>query len=99
MAEQVAEVFTEVVLAPGYADGALAVLTRKKNVRVLRLPGAVPRRGAELRAISGGLLLQQRDALDAPGRRSGLVDPRHRGPGARRTCSPTWCSPGAPAGR
>ena len=67
MAEQVAEVFTEVVLAPAYADGALAVLTRKKNVRVLRLPGPVPRRGAELRAISGGLLLQQRDALDAPG--------------------------------
>ena len=67
MAEQVAEVFTEVVLAPAYADGALAVLTRKKNVRVLRLPGPVQRRGAELRAISGGLLLQQRDALEAPG--------------------------------
>ena len=67
MAEQVAEVFTEVVLAPSFSDGAVEVLTRKKNLRVLRLPGAVGRRGAELRAISGGLLLQQRDALDAPG--------------------------------
>ncbi len=67
MAEQVAEVFTEVILAPSYADGALAVLTRKKNVRVLRLEGAVPRHGAELRAVTGGLLLQQRDAIDAPG--------------------------------
>jgi phosphoribosylaminoimidazolecarboxamide formyltransferase/IMP cyclohydrolase len=67
MAEQVSEVFTEVIVAPSYADGALAVLTRKKNVRVLRLAGAPPRRGAELRAISGGLLLQQRDALDAAG--------------------------------
>jgi phosphoribosylaminoimidazolecarboxamide formyltransferase/IMP cyclohydrolase len=67
MAEQVAEVFTEVVVAPGYAEGALEVLTQKKNIRVLRLPGAVERRGAELRPISGGLLLQQRDALDAPG--------------------------------
>ena len=67
MAEQVADVFTEVVLAPSYADGALAVLTRKKNVRVLRLPGAVPRGGAELRPVSGGLLLQQRDLIDAPG--------------------------------
>ncbi|HVH22739.1 MAG TPA: bifunctional phosphoribosylaminoimidazolecarboxamide formyltransferase/IMP cyclohydrolase [Pseudonocardia sp.] len=67
MAEQVAEVFTEVVLAPSFSDGAVEVLTRKKNLRVLRLPGAVARRGAELRAISGGLLLQQRDALDAPG--------------------------------
>jgi phosphoribosylaminoimidazolecarboxamide formyltransferase / IMP cyclohydrolase len=67
MAEQVAEVFTEVVVAPGYAEGALEVLTRKKNIRVLRLSGAVERGGAELRPISGGLLLQQRDVLDAPG--------------------------------
>ncbi|WP_214406106.1 bifunctional phosphoribosylaminoimidazolecarboxamide formyltransferase/IMP cyclohydrolase [Pseudonocardia lacus] len=67
MAEQVAEIFTEVVLAPGYADGALEVLARKKNVRVLRLAADVPRRGAELRPVSGGLLLQHRDAVDAPG--------------------------------
>jgi phosphoribosylaminoimidazolecarboxamide formyltransferase / IMP cyclohydrolase len=67
MAEQVADVFTEVVVAPGYADGALDVLTQKKNIRVLRLPAAVERTGAEMRPISGGLLLQQRDALDAPG--------------------------------
>ena len=67
MAEQVAEVFTEVVLAPSYAEGALEVLTRKKNVRVLRLSVPVPRTGAELRPVTGGLLLQHRDALDAPG--------------------------------
>jgi phosphoribosylaminoimidazolecarboxamide formyltransferase/IMP cyclohydrolase len=67
MAEQVAEIFTEVVLAPGYADGALEVLTRKKNLRVLRLPTEVARTGVEMRAISGGLLLQHRDAVDAPG--------------------------------
>jgi phosphoribosylaminoimidazolecarboxamide formyltransferase/IMP cyclohydrolase len=66
MAEQVAEVFTEVVAAPGYADGALEVLTRKKNVRVLRVVAA-PRAGEELRAISGGLLVQSRDLIDAPG--------------------------------
>src|SRR5699024_2237127 len=36
MAEQVAGVFTEVIVAPGYAEGALEVLQRKKNVRVLR---------------------------------------------------------------
>lgn len=67
MAEQVAEVFTEVVLAPSYADGALEVLTRKKNVRVLALRTPAQRAGPEMRAISGGLLLQQRDVLDAPG--------------------------------
>ncbi|NHC43948.1 bifunctional phosphoribosylaminoimidazolecarboxamide formyltransferase/IMP cyclohydrolase [Motilibacter aurantiacus] len=66
MAEQVAEVFTEVVAAPAFDEDALEVLTRKKNVRLLRVPseeaGAV-----ELRAISGGLLLQSVDRLDASG--------------------------------
>jgi phosphoribosylaminoimidazolecarboxamide formyltransferase / IMP cyclohydrolase len=66
MAEQVAEIFTEVVAAPSFADGALEVLSRKKNVRVLRVTPP-PRSGAELRAISGGLLVQSRDLIDAPG--------------------------------
>jgi phosphoribosylaminoimidazolecarboxamide formyltransferase/IMP cyclohydrolase len=66
MAEQVAEIFTEVIIAPSYADGALGVLQRKKNVRVLR--AAPPVGGsAELKQISGGALLQQKDALDAEG--------------------------------
>jgi phosphoribosylaminoimidazolecarboxamide formyltransferase / IMP cyclohydrolase len=66
MAEQVAEVFTEVIIAPSYADGAVDVLTRKKNIRILvaRPPF---RGGAELRAISGGLLLQSVDTIEADG--------------------------------
>jgi phosphoribosylaminoimidazolecarboxamide formyltransferase/IMP cyclohydrolase len=67
MAEQIAEIFTEVVLAPSYADGALDVLAGRKNVRVLRLPAPGARGGVEMRPISGGMLLQQRDAIDAPG--------------------------------
>ncbi|WP_277051358.1 bifunctional phosphoribosylaminoimidazolecarboxamide formyltransferase/IMP cyclohydrolase [Ruania albidiflava] len=66
MAEQVAGVFTEVIVAPGYAEGALEVLQRKKNIRVLRLPETGPV-GVETRPISGGLLMQQRDAIDAGG--------------------------------
>ncbi|MEU1984123.1 bifunctional phosphoribosylaminoimidazolecarboxamide formyltransferase/IMP cyclohydrolase [Nocardia sp. NPDC019395] len=66
MAQQVAEIFTEVIVAPSYADGAVEVLQRKKNVRILI--AEPPRRaGAELRPISGGALLQQRDVLDADG--------------------------------
>jgi phosphoribosylaminoimidazolecarboxamide formyltransferase / IMP cyclohydrolase len=66
MAEQVAEVFTEVIVAPGYDDGAVDVLARKKNIRILVSPlDAAP--GAEIRAISGGLLMQHRDLVDAPG--------------------------------
>jgi phosphoribosylaminoimidazolecarboxamide formyltransferase / IMP cyclohydrolase len=66
MAEQVAEVFTEVVVAPGYADGAVDVLARKKNIRILVAP-APQRGGPEFRAVSGGLLMQQSDVIDAPG--------------------------------
>jgi phosphoribosylaminoimidazolecarboxamide formyltransferase / IMP cyclohydrolase len=66
LAEQIAEVFTEVVVAPGYADGAVDVLARKKNVRLL-VADPPERGGAESRAVSGGLLLQTRDVLDAPG--------------------------------
>ncbi|MFD9551885.1 bifunctional phosphoribosylaminoimidazolecarboxamide formyltransferase/IMP cyclohydrolase [Nocardia salmonicida] len=66
MAEQVAEIFTEVIIAPGYAPGAVEVLQRKKNVRVL-VAEAPQRKGVELRPISGGALLQDRDVLDAAG--------------------------------
>ncbi|KEI45844.1 bifunctional phosphoribosylaminoimidazolecarboxamide formyltransferase/IMP cyclohydrolase [Saccharopolyspora rectivirgula] len=66
MAEQIAEVFTEVVVAPGYAEGAVDVLSRKKNIRILT---AQPpeRKRVEMRAISGGLLVQGMDAIDAEG--------------------------------
>lgn len=66
MAEQVAEVFTEVVVAPDYEDGAVEVLARKKNIRILRCPDA-PAAAYEFRTISGGELVQVRDAIDAPG--------------------------------
>jgi phosphoribosylaminoimidazolecarboxamide formyltransferase/IMP cyclohydrolase len=66
LAAQISKVFTEVVLAPSYAEGALDVLARKKNVRLL-LASPPQRGGVEFRALSGGLLLQTRDALDAPG--------------------------------
>jgi phosphoribosylaminoimidazolecarboxamide formyltransferase/IMP cyclohydrolase len=66
MAEYVNTIFTEVIVAPAYGPGAVDVLARKKNIRVL--VAAEPLRGgAELRQVSGGLLLQQRDQLDAPG--------------------------------
>jgi phosphoribosylaminoimidazolecarboxamide formyltransferase / IMP cyclohydrolase len=65
-AEQVAEVFTEVVVAPSFTEDALQVLTTKKNIRLLRL-AEVARPATEMRPISGGLLLQSVDRIDAPG--------------------------------
>ena len=66
MAETVADIFTEVIIAPAYEPGAVEVLARKKNIRVL-VASEPQQGGTEFRQISGGLLLQQRDALDAPG--------------------------------
>ncbi|MFC9241095.1 bifunctional phosphoribosylaminoimidazolecarboxamide formyltransferase/IMP cyclohydrolase [Streptomyces decoyicus] len=66
MAEQVAEIFTEVIVAPGYEDGAVEILARKKNIRVLRCPDA-PSNPVEVKPVDGGALLQETDRLQAEG--------------------------------
>ncbi|MGQ0465567.1 MAG: bifunctional phosphoribosylaminoimidazolecarboxamide formyltransferase/IMP cyclohydrolase [Sporichthyaceae bacterium] len=67
MAEQVAEVFTEVVCAPDYDPAALELLRGKKNLRILRCEVGAGFTGIELRPVSGGMLVQRADAIDAPG--------------------------------
>lgn len=64
MAERVKDIFTEVVVAPGFDAGALAVLTAKKNIRLVECQ-APARGGVETRRIAGGLLMQGSDILDA----------------------------------
>ena len=62
-AERIAGIFTEVVVAPGADDAAIAIFARKKNVRLL-LTGALPdpaAPGLQVRSLSGGLLVQTRD--------------------------------------
>jgi phosphoribosylaminoimidazolecarboxamide formyltransferase/IMP cyclohydrolase len=66
MAAQVAEVFTEVVCAPDFEPAALEILTKKKNIRLLRCPEPAPH-GLEFRQISGGVLMQSQDRIDAEG--------------------------------
>ncbi|MYX41166.1 bifunctional phosphoribosylaminoimidazolecarboxamide formyltransferase/IMP cyclohydrolase [Streptomyces sp. SID89] len=66
MAEQVADIFTEVIVAPDYEEGALEALTKKKNIRVLKAPAA-PSHPAEVKPIDGGALLQVTDRLQADG--------------------------------
>lgn len=64
MANTVAEIFTEVIVAPAFEPEALAVLTQKKNLRLLELPSNYHRDALELRQISGGMLVQQPDDFD-----------------------------------
>ena len=66
MANQVAGIFTEVIIAPSYEEGAVAVLSAKKNLRVLQAPRPAEQK-FESREISGGVLVQQRDLLTAAG--------------------------------
>ncbi|WP_298321650.1 bifunctional phosphoribosylaminoimidazolecarboxamide formyltransferase/IMP cyclohydrolase [Haloactinopolyspora sp.] len=65
-AHQIAKVFTEVIVAPDFEPAALEVLTQKKNIRLLRVTDGEDG-AAEARRISGGLLVQQVDKVDAPG--------------------------------
>ena len=66
MAEKVAEIFTEVIVAPGYEDGAVEALQAKKNIRILVCDADPAEEGGfEVRQISGGLLQQQVDTVDA----------------------------------
>ena len=97
MAEQVAEVFTEVIVAPDFEPGALEVLTRRKNIRILRV-GDRRQGGGDPRDLRGSADAGGRRPFDAAG------DDPARGrwpPGNRLTHRPwpTWRSPGGPVGR
>jgi phosphoribosylaminoimidazolecarboxamide formyltransferase/IMP cyclohydrolase len=65
-ATQIAAIFTEVVVAPSFTDEAIATLSAKKNIRLLRAPAWTPA-DLELKPISGGVLAQRPDRIDADG--------------------------------
>jgi len=70
MAAQIADIFTEVIIAPEFEPGALDILTAKKNQRLLRCAAPEPaasRAVVDWRQVSGGLLMQTADAADEPG--------------------------------
>ena len=66
MARQVAEVFTEVVIAPDFDPEALDILSASKNIRLLRC-AAPAAASVEWRPVTGGMLLQSADRVDEPG--------------------------------
>jgi phosphoribosylaminoimidazolecarboxamide formyltransferase/IMP cyclohydrolase len=60
-AQSIKDIFTEVVVAPGFDADALEVLQSKKNLRLLQLPAGFGRAEEEFRQISGGALVQSPD--------------------------------------
>ncbi|MDR3588984.1 MAG: bifunctional phosphoribosylaminoimidazolecarboxamide formyltransferase/IMP cyclohydrolase [Negativicutes bacterium] len=64
-AGQIADLFAEAVIAPAYDDDALAVLTQKKNVRLLTAAFGKSEHAVDIKRVSGGILLQDTDAVDS----------------------------------
>ncbi len=66
MATPLSEVFTEVLIAPDFDQDALEVLMKKPSIRILKCD-ITAISALELRPVSGGILLQDTDLVDAPG--------------------------------
>ena len=66
MARQVKPIFTEVVAAPAFDDEAVEILSTKKNLRLLVVEPP-ERDGYEIKQVTGGAVIQERDVLSADG--------------------------------
>jgi phosphoribosylaminoimidazolecarboxamide formyltransferase/IMP cyclohydrolase len=80
-AKEIAEMFAEVIIAPDFTEDAKQALSAKKNLRVLRMGDLIGERGTrnadlELRKISGGVLVQDRDAELLDEEKFGIVSDR-----------------------
>ena len=91
-AEAMRGVFYEVVVAPDYTPEALALLRKRRNLRVLQIQGDDNTREYDLRPISGGLLVQTSDA----GRMTHLAGNRSPPGNQARKRWQTWNLPGRP---
>jgi phosphoribosylaminoimidazolecarboxamide formyltransferase/IMP cyclohydrolase len=61
MAREMSSTFYEVVAAPGYEEEGLAILKKKRNLRVLEVAVDTAAAGIQYRQVSGGMLLQEED--------------------------------------
>src|SRR6185312_131406 len=79
LARAIAEIFTEVIIAPAYSDAALGIFAKKKNLRLMTARGGEgPDALREIRSVIGGVLVQDRDR--AADRRSSFKVVTQRAP-------------------
>jgi phosphoribosylaminoimidazolecarboxamide formyltransferase / IMP cyclohydrolase len=90
-AKEIAEMFAEVIIAPVFTDEAQNILKAKKNLRVLRM-GEIGNQTdhLELRRISGGVLVQDRDAELLDEAKLQIVSDRKPSPSERRALLFAW---------
>ncbi|HVS89650.1 MAG TPA: bifunctional phosphoribosylaminoimidazolecarboxamide formyltransferase/IMP cyclohydrolase [Candidatus Acidoferrum sp.] len=91
-AVEVARLFVECIVAPGFADNAKEVFAAKKNLRVLELPagGLDPERELQLKRILGGMLVQQPDLGELSDKELRTVTKRAPTPEEMRTMRFAW---------
>lgn len=64
VAEMINSIFIEVVLAPGFSEEALEILTRKKNIRLIQIDQMEKEiEELDMKKVFGGLLVQDRDSI------------------------------------
>ena len=64
-AEEIAKIFVEIVIAPGFTDDAMEVLTKKQNIRLLKLENIIDEDasiGIDIKKVDGGILIQDLDS-------------------------------------
>ena len=80
LARAIAEIFSEVIIAPDFEPDALALLKKKKNLRLMKkLPRPLPKPGEDehaIRSVLGGVLVQSRDAFAETGLEDKVVTQR-----------------------
>jgi phosphoribosylaminoimidazolecarboxamide formyltransferase/IMP cyclohydrolase len=62
-AEEIDKVFTEIIIAPFYDDEALEFLYKKKNRRIVKYTRTEDQHAVELKSVTGGLLIQDKDNI------------------------------------
>jgi phosphoribosylaminoimidazolecarboxamide formyltransferase/IMP cyclohydrolase len=63
-AQEISKIFLEIVIAPSFTQEAIEIISKKKNIRILKLPGISVRNTrdmTELKKVTGGLLVQSLD--------------------------------------
>ncbi|MEN6320766.1 MAG: bifunctional phosphoribosylaminoimidazolecarboxamide formyltransferase/IMP cyclohydrolase [Syntrophaceae bacterium] len=76
-AAEMAKIFLEVIIAPGFDEDARALFGTKKNLRLLEIPRiGTPPAGYDFRRVVGGLLIQDRDISDFDIRKARVVTKR-----------------------
>ena len=89
-AEAMDAIFYEVVIAPAYDEEALAILRRKRNLRILAIGPAPDSVAFDLRPISGGMLVQAGDVIAEDPAEWRTVTERHPSAAERQDLAFAW---------